>query len=261
MPTLPIALLALHEPQAASLALPLAAASMFPLLERDGQAMPCLVLTAAAAILLPLFLPHSTGGHAVAAPASAPQAAAAKARTTASAEPATPRRPMTRLHGRQIAERLQRGEVVEIDDCAVASTSARTDPPPEPRRRSARQAASATATTSAAAAPSASQSRAENSGSAAAGGSIVSTAQSARGAASTGRPWTWQWRLAYGESMLGLVALLVARRVVEVPERLPYLHDALLTAFCFVHFAALWVYLTVAQYRRCEHAEPWAKVP
>ena len=262
MPMLPLSLLALHEPQATSLALPLAAASMYPLLERDGQATPCLALTVAAAVLLPLLLPtYAPQGRAAAPqPAPAPSVASTSvAAPCAEVAVAAPRRPMTRLHGRQIAERLKRGEIVSIDDGAQATTSALTAPPPEPRRRVLQSGVSATATSAtpvSAAVPAPTASSARN-GAASASSAVAETAQSADQTV-VGRPWTPGWRLVYSECMLGLAGLLVSRHVVQAPPRLPYLHDALLTAFCFAHFAALWAYVTVVQHRRCAHAEPWA---
>lgn len=53
MPMLPLALLYVFEPVVAALVLPLAAFSMFPLLERDGQLLPYVALTSCAAAIAP----------------------------------------------------------------------------------------------------------------------------------------------------------------------------------------------------------------
>lgn len=53
MPMLPLALLYAFEPAVAAAVLPLAAFSMFPLLERDGQALPYTALAACAAAVAP----------------------------------------------------------------------------------------------------------------------------------------------------------------------------------------------------------------
>lgn len=53
MPMLPLALLYVLEPAVSAAVLPLAAFSMFPLLERDGQALPYAALTACAAAVAP----------------------------------------------------------------------------------------------------------------------------------------------------------------------------------------------------------------
>jgi hypothetical protein len=69
--------------------------------------------------------------------------------------------------------------------------------------------------------------------------------------------WKYVWEALFVETVLGLAVLLVARFVVVAPSRLPYLHDALLTAFCYLHFQGLLVYVTWKQLLSCGSAEKW----
>lgn len=65
------------------------------------------------------------------------------------------------------------------------------------------------------------------------------------------------WRTLCAASGCGVMALHVARLLIPPPETLPFLHDAALTAFVFLHLAALLVYCTSRQLCCSGPAESW----
>jgi hypothetical protein len=56
----------------------------------------------------------------------------------------------------------------------------------------------------------------------------------------------WWWLV--GSSVVGMVVLHFARLVFTPPPSLPFLHDALMTAYAFAHFLALMLYCNVRQF-------------
>lgn len=291
MPMLALTLLAPLEGHLVALIVPIAALSLFPLLERDGQTLPYAALTALAAVLLPalaeenLFsaadgadLLHAesaagsssaltdtlngtgaSGNEALAgtqaAIAAAPLATEQSVTSTAAAPEGPPK---VQLHGRTIAARLRAGDNLDraTGPAAISSEAAANTIRSRRRRRG-----SATGDAPSTSAPS---------------GALVEASSDAV-LPSTPRRHSKRkhrgkrirkdvdaqaltrtlWRVAWVVSMCGALALHVARIVVPTPAHIPYLHDAMLTAYCFAHFAALYVYGLRRQWTVCGPAEAW----
>jgi hypothetical protein len=250
MPALPLTLLALHEPQAAAVFLPLAAASMFPLLQRDGQGLPCLVLTATAALLLPVVLKPLSRS-------SIPDGMD----SSMHAQSLVPQH-MTRSYTRGIAEpqeELAEGAAVGVclegsqglelrrgrsESCTAVSgmhvrrrQRVHTEERPWGAPRNCGE-------------------RADLSG-VDKGQKDVIGRKHFRCRRLFQQLSCWTWEALYAETVLCLAALLISRFTTEAPTRLPYLHDALLSAFCFIHFQGLFLYATWRQLTRCLSADAW----
>lgn len=181
MPMLPLALLYVLEPAVAAAVLPLAAFSMFPLLERDKQALPYAALTACAAAVAPDL--------AAAWPALCTAALRQRAAASVDADAA----------GRKTAPAAGR------EDCSDKSLGAR----PGGRRGGSR---------------------------------LLGLLEGVAG----GQGSRAIWLVFRGSCVIGC-ALHVARVVYEPPERIPFLHDLLMTVFAFAHFALVMLYCNLRQ--------------
>ena len=77
-------------------------------------------------------------------------------------------------------------------------------------------------------------------------------------AASTGAlPAAWH-QAGFRVSVAGCAAILASAAVLPAPAKLPFLYDALITSWSFLHFAALFVYtngLQLQEYRRAGTAK------
>lgn len=70
-------------------------------------------------------------------------------------------------------------------------------------------------------------------------------------------PAAWQ-RAGFRMSLAGCAAILASAVVLPAPAKLPFLYDALITSWSFLHFAALFVYtngLQLQEYRRAGSAK------
>ena len=70
-------------------------------------------------------------------------------------------------------------------------------------------------------------------------------------------PAAWQ-RAGFRVSVAGCAAILASAAVLPAPAKLPFLYDALITSWSFLHFAALFVYtngLQLQEYRRAGSAK------
>ena len=72
---------------------------------------------------------------------------------------------------------------------------------------------------------------------------------SSPGTKGQGLQWSGAGTLAVS-SCVAALTLHVAAALVAPPKRLPYLFDALITAFCFVHFLSAAAYVQLLQWRR-----------
>ena len=296
MPLLPLTLLAPLEPRLAALITPVASFSLFPLLERDGQAVPYFALTTLAAVLLPALAAAGAfdgtmsvandayGGQAVRAspfessvlPHAAQPAGSAGSVTSASAS--TGSRPVTRLHGRQIAEQLRAGASLESSDVdssppqqstqAVQAHASGVRRATSPRRRRGgagskggigalgqseeRQQAQAKAALDA-------HRRGDIAEPNVQGEEECEHTEHSQGTSNTNLQLSarakWAWAALQALSTVGMMVIHVVRLRVPAPAHLPWLHDAILSAYAFVHFAGLLLYATwrQLQLRGCDH--------
>lgn len=84
---------------------------------------------------------------------------------------------------------------------------------------------------------------------------LAATWREAADAAETAHHSPRFWAVLRGASGLGMATLHVLRAAVQPPAHLPFLHDALMTAFSAAHFGALAVYATLRQVRIADDSE------
>jgi ALG6, ALG8 glycosyltransferase family len=282
MPMTVLSLLAPQEPWAAALILPVASFSLFPLLQRDGQVLPYIALTVLSAVALPLLaagglLQQSSSGKAQQrgtplskkAPAQAAEVAApAPVIDAAHNEPPSlsSTRPVTGLHGRAIAQQLRAGKPLG-DEAASTADPAQTlaRAPGAARQRRGQKAPAVLAeddSQQARAKSSLAKHRRGSTGNLAESASTVDRAggspfELADAGCPTSGPPSWAMLGLFALSYSGMVAIHAARVLVEPPTRLPYLHDAALSAFTMLHFAGLFTYITCRQLGIMSVEELW----
>jgi hypothetical protein len=236
MPMFILALLAPCEPWAAALHLPISTASLFPLLLRDGQAVPYAALTAAAATILP---------------------ALAAGNLYQAASPVC----MGKHVGKSAENRRDSGtQQPQVDD--VASTAAVAGVVGVATRgMGGVQARSRKKGPVAAADPEGHDQAGSNSAVKGCGdercGHTELSAHAQRPGVGQAGTAAWMWQALCAGSVCVVLALHAARLLIAPPDTLPFLHDAALTAFVFVHLAGLLVYSTFRQLCCSGPAESW----
>ena len=274
MPAFAASLLLPFEPWLAAFFLPLSAASMHPLLLRDGQALPCIALVATSSVVLCTVAsktaPAATRGPqaggsggvqlaaqvlpALAQEHSTPHMAASRARGASmrpgaagevlAEQPGTPTGEVPSEQpgaptgaGRACRAAAKQPEVEEASLAEQPAAGKDTLFPALRRRRLVSPPLPAPA------AP-------ENG----------TDSRAAQGLESSGGQCgvvPWLWPLACVVSMAGVAVLTLARSVVPPPEKLPFLHDALLTTWAFLGFVGVWLYGNVQQWRTCGRGVLW----
>lgn len=68
-------------------------------------------------------------------------------------------------------------------------------------------------------------------------------------------PTTWH-QAGFRVSVAGFAAILVSAAVLPAPAKLPFLYDALITSWSFLHFAALFCYMNGLQLQEYRRAAP-----